>query len=463
MKTLTFSLFLLFFFFSLQSQIINVPQDQSSIQSAIEVASNHDTILVAPGEYFENINFKGKNIVVCSYFALTNDPNDITSTIINGGEPLHPDTASCVLIVSGEDSTAVLQGFTLTGGKGTRWEDEHGPNHWYTEGGGVLIQYSSPTIKNNIISDNEAINVPSGTSSAGGGGIRSGDGNPHILNNIISYNQGRYGGGIVMNYSGAIIKNNVILQNSGGEDFGGGGLWFLSNGNSPLILENNTIVNNSSTQGGGGIRLWSSEAIITNNIFWGNTAGSSPQIQGNTGTVSYSCIEGGFAGEGNISEDPGFMQNSFILMDNSPCIDIGESDESYNDPEDPENSGYAWYPAKGTLHSDMGVFGGPGCMQLPDIVTGIEKLSENANWTQIDIFPNPASTIISINVSADYKNVVEIQIYNSNVVLVKQITSFIKIKDHYKIDSDISDLPSGIYYIKIILEDEILVKKIIKI
>ena len=145
MKTLTCSLFLLFFFFSLQSQIINVPQDQSSIQSAIDVASDHDTILVASGEYFENINFKGKNIVVCSYYALTSDPNDITSTIINGGEPLHPDTASCVLIVSGEDSTSVLQGFTITGGKGTKWEDEHGPNHWYTEGGGVLIQYSSPT------------------------------------------------------------------------------------------------------------------------------------------------------------------------------------------------------------------------------------------------------------------------------------------------------------------------------
>ena len=127
---ITFIAFLLIASFSIQSQIIHVPQDQASIQSAIEVASDHDTVLVAPGEYFENINFHGKNIVVCSNFAITNDPNDINFTIINGSLPLHADTGSCVLIVSGEDSTAVLQGFTLTGGTGTRWEDEHNLNHW---------------------------------------------------------------------------------------------------------------------------------------------------------------------------------------------------------------------------------------------------------------------------------------------------------------------------------------------
>ncbi len=53
----------------------------------------------------------------------------------------------------------------------------------------------------------------------------SGDANPLIQNNLIAYNQGRYGGGIVLNYSGATIRNNIIDHNSGGEDYGGGGIW----------------------------------------------------------------------------------------------------------------------------------------------------------------------------------------------------------------------------------------------
>ena len=449
--------------FSLQSQIIHVPQDQLTIQAAIDAAIDHDTVLIAQGEYFENINFSGKNIVVCSNFALTNDLNDVISTIINGSTPMHADTGSCVLIVSGEDSTAVLQGFTLTGGTGTRWEDEHNLNHWYTEGGGILIQYSAPTVKNNIITGNEAINSSTGITSAGGGAIRSGDGNPHILNNVISYNQGRYGGGIVMNYSGAIIKNNIITGNSGGEDYGGGGLWFLSNGDKPLILENNTIVNNSSAIGGGGIRLWSSAALITNNIFWGNIASSSPQIQGSWGTVTYCCIEGGYGGEGNIEVNPDFSSGSFILSEGSPCIDAGNSDESYNDPQDPLNPGYALSPAKGYLHSDIGVYGGSGCWPLPDIITAIEQPVEVSQGVVVNLFPNPASSNISIGIKAVHENIVEVQICDSNSVIRKIGSRYLSNNDCYEFVTDISNLSPGIYFITIRLKDDVQVHKFIKI
>ena len=42
-----------------------------SIQEAINVASNGDTILVHPSTYYENINFNGKNIVVASLYLIT--------------------------------------------------------------------------------------------------------------------------------------------------------------------------------------------------------------------------------------------------------------------------------------------------------------------------------------------------------------------------------------------------------
>ena len=448
---------------SLQSQIIHVPQDHATIQGAIDATVDHDTVLVAPGEYFENINFHGRNIVVCSNFATSNDPSDVISTIINGSTPVHADTGSCVLIVSGEDSTTVLQGFTITGGTGTRWEDEHNLNHWYTEGGGILIQYSSPTIKDNIISWNVAINASAGITSAGGGAIRSGDSNPHILNNIISNNKGRYGGGIVMNFSGAQIKNNLIIGNSGGEDFGGGGLWLLANGDKPLILENNTVVNNSSALGGGGIRLWSCDALVLNNIFWGNTASYSPQIQGFSGTVNYCCIEEGFNGEGNIEGNPEFVPGSFILTDNSPCIDAGNPDVSYNDPEDPSNPGLALYPAKGSLHADMGVYGGPGCSPLPDVITGIDMHSEDPLGILVNIFPNPASSTITIEAGTDHENTLEIQICDSNSVIKRLDIIHLDNNGQHKVMTDISELSPGTYFITIRTENGVQVHKFIKI
>ncbi len=83
--------------------IIHVPGDYPTIQQAIDAAQNGDTVLVADGLYYENINFLGKKpLMVASDFLMNGDTNHIVNTIINGSQPVNPDIGSVVTFESVE-------------------------------------------------------------------------------------------------------------------------------------------------------------------------------------------------------------------------------------------------------------------------------------------------------------------------------------------------------------------------
>jgi hypothetical protein len=312
-------------------KILRVPDEFSSIQGAINQSSHGDVVLVAPGTYAERIDFKGKNITVASHYLLNRNPQFIHSTVIDASHLAGQDTATVVLINKGEDTTAVLQGFTIRGGTGTIWKDEHGP-FTYVEGGGILIQGSSPVIKNNHIVGNNVNRLPAGIFSAGGGGIRVGDGAPRIIGNVIEENEGLYGGGIVMNYAtGGEIKNNIIANNIVrlnanpgppfyGPTFGGGGIWVIFGGH--ITIENNTIVENSSNGygppvwagKGGGIIARFANLDVRNNIIRNNAqqVGGPLAIELSTATIEYNNVDADIVGSGNINADPLFYSEYYL-------------------------------------------------------------------------------------------------------------------------------------------------------
>lgn len=434
---------------TLSATTINIPGDYNTIQEGINAAQSGDTVLVDEGTYYENINFRGKSIVVASKFINDADYAHILNTIIDGSQSAEPDTGSCVIFGSGEGTGAILEGFTLTGGTGTSFD--FGGGNLFREGGAIIMNNSSAIIKNNLIYNNESA-VVSGTQGGGGGGISSMFGNPSILNNIIMMNSATYAAGMVLNWSAGIIRNNLIYANEGGGDFGTGGLMVWKSNPWTAIIENNTIAGNISTTTAGALSVEQTSAIIRNNIIWGNIQQTGTQVTGfQSSTFEYCNTEETYPGTGNISLAPDFDIERFLLNSTSPCVDAGSPDPAFNDVEDTSNPGFALYPSLGGLRNDIGAYGGPGAMLLPDIsgIVGVRESYSNHFPGSIFLYqnyPNPFNPITNIEYQVSELSIVILKVYN---ILGKEVATLVNEEKHpgnYEVDFNGSNLTSGVYF-----------------
>jgi len=223
--------------------VINVPADYSTIQTALNNATEGDTVLVQPGTYYENIIWPATNSIKLI------SASDSSNTIIDGSQ-----AGSVILIQSSTsiDTTTIIKGFKIT----------HGGN--VNNGGGISFTA-------NIYNNGSGLIVKScwfteNISSINGGGIFADHGILNISNSNFSLNQSKDGGGAYIKSSVLQINNSVFFNNKANSD--GGGIYIPYNDTASIIKTN--FCRNFANNKGGGISLNGGKIAIIECDFFNN-------------------------------------------------------------------------------------------------------------------------------------------------------------------------------------------------
>ena len=241
------------------------------------------------------------------------------------------DTDNSYHVVKGADGI-VLDGFKISGGYATgAYPNERGAGMYNTSG--------SHTIVNCVFKNNTAITTdPNGM----GGGMYNQSCSALIRDCVFTGNSGFSGAGLynftsnpgtdVVTVVNCVFNGNQATENGGGMN---------NYGNMVLTITNCVFYDNTAgvSYSGGGIYNNDCSPLITNCILWDNTDSISDDGAA-ASSVSYSSIEGGFSGTGNIDADPSFSDDTdpngtdnlwmtsddgLRLASGSPCIDAGSN------------------------------------------------------------------------------------------------------------------------------------------
>jgi predicted outer membrane repeat protein len=252
------------------------------------------------------------------------------------------DNSYHVIFNSGLDNTAVLDGFTVTGGNA---DASSFPDH---SGGGMHNQQSSPLVNNCTFSGNSA--------NSRGGGIYNTSSSPS-LTNCSFYQNAANTGGAVSNNSGSLVNltDCTFRENSATGGFGGAvqntesspcsAVNCVFTGNTAVFggavstasssqLTNCTFQGNAATDSGGGLySSFNSSPTLANCVFWQNTGnGKSMFNESGALQLSYTLLEenacppGAVCGAGVIfAQDPLFVSATDLhLQACSPAINTGD-------------------------------------------------------------------------------------------------------------------------------------------
>ncbi|MDD3895086.1 MAG: hypothetical protein PHU36_08745, partial [Syntrophomonadaceae bacterium] len=252
----------------------------TSLQEALDVAVDGDQIWVAAGTYYpvkdtagndspvdpRALTFQMKNgVAIYGGFAgnevdLDGRDYGVNETILSGDLGIEDDPSDNSYHVfnnSGIDGTAILDGFTITGGNAN-----NGDSSDY--GGGMYNFGSGPALTNVTFRDNSAY--------AEGGGMYNKFSNHLTLTNVtFSGNTAGYGGGLY-NYNSSLELTDVIFSGNSARGSGGGMFNLFS---SSLLTEVTFSGNSAGASGGGFLNSNDSSSTLTKVTFTDNEAGES--------------------------------------------------------------------------------------------------------------------------------------------------------------------------------------------
>jgi hypothetical protein len=359
----------------------------TSLQVALQAATVDSEIWVAAGTYrpFMSLpanrvdTFQLKNgVALYGGFAgsetTREQRNWVTNvTILDGMQPASPDPTYAYHVVtgSGTEASAVLDGFTITGGRaegpqshemGAGMYNDHGnptvtnvifyENYAFGFGGGMYNGHSSPTLTNVTFLENSVMHEGGGmynsnsspsmvsvvfdrnSATYGGGMFISSDSNPTLTDINFIGNSAVVSGGGMYNESNARLSNLIFIRNSAG--YSGGGMQI--NHSNPII-DRVTFRGNIAASGGGVMINNQSYPTLTNVVFSGNYASDlggglnndtwcSPTLT----NVTMSGNEAGLAGGGiyNYDESNPTMVNSILWGNNA-----GVGEQIFNEYSNP--------------------------------------------------------------------------------------------------------------------------------
>ena len=322
--------------------------------------------------------------------------------------------------------------------------------------GGIHCIESSPTLRNVTISENA---ISGFWANSFGGGINCDQSSPYLENVIITnnsvsknwWNDGGWGGGIYCtNFSNPVLKN-VLVEGNYAEHTGAGMACYVDC--NPVLI-NVTFTNNVSDNTGGAVYNYlTSHPAITNSIMWNNMP---QEIFSSNIDISYSDIQGGWEGEGNIDEDPMFTGTGnfpFSLSDNSPCIDKGNPDTTgLNLPE---------FDLAGNLRLKGGRID-MGAYENQSVTTVITHGGQTDKFYS-QCSPNPCKGELTITFTLSESVRMAIDIYNQQGEKEMEIVNQFLPEGKHVYSFDAENLPSGIYFVRLQVGVKAETRKIIKL
>jgi hypothetical protein len=293
---------------ALRADTFTVPGDSPTIQGAIVLAADGDTIQVAPGTYVETINLLGKRLVVESTGGA-----DVTIIDGNGG-------GSTVSVHTDEPAGTAIRGFTITGGTGqpvaipafASGEPEYHPG-----AGGVHVGSTAHLELTDCVITGNSVAGPI----AWGGGVFLSGGTLVMSGCTVSGNTSQNGSAIAhLGYAHSITASDCIL--TGNTATNGGAL--LSHGSGTF-----TDCEITDNEGGGiglvGYATHFNRCVVRGNTGWGMTSYGDigPDVIGlsflGNGLGGARCNSGKYSGQSsNLVRDCVFANGD--QLDISPNI-----------------------------------------------------------------------------------------------------------------------------------------------